>query len=64
MASEPMNLEEMYARLTLEEEEESGLVVEGEAERKQQQTFVLIGKLLTEKNVNFQAMQNVLASLW
>lgn len=28
------------------------------------QTFLLIGKFLTEKNINFNAMQNMMASLW
>lgn len=28
------------------------------------QTHVLVGRFLTEKNINFNAMQNVMASLW
>lgn len=36
----------------------------GEADVVQnKQVFVLIGKFLTDKNINFQAMQNVLAAL-
>ncbi|XP_017254540.1 uncharacterized protein LOC108224425 [Daucus carota subsp. sativus] len=59
-----MSLEEMYARLAMEEEEGGG-EVEGVTENAPQQpTFVLIGRFLTEKNINFQAMQNVLASIW
>lgn len=59
-----MSLEAMYARLALEEEE-GGEQIEGVTENAQQQpTYVLIGRFLTEKNVNFQAMQNVLASIW
>lgn len=27
-------------------------------------TYVLVGRFLTENNINFQAMQNVMASLW
>lgn len=30
----------------------------------QKQTYVLVGKFLTEKNINFMAMQNVMAVLW
>ncbi|KAL8156414.1 hypothetical protein AgCh_001488 [Apium graveolens] len=59
-----MSLEAMYARLALEEEE-GGEQIEGVTENTQRQaTFVLIGRFLTEKNINFQAMQNVLASIW
>ncbi|KAL8119769.1 hypothetical protein AgCh_017033 [Apium graveolens] len=54
----------MYARLAMEEEEGGG-EVEGVTENVQQQpTFVLIGRFLTEKNINFQVMKNVLASIW
>lgn len=64
MTTTSMNLDEMYARMNLEEEDGGGLVV-GENEIKQpRKTFVLVGKLITEKNINFQDMQNVLASLW
>lgn len=64
MASEPMNLEEMYARLALEEDGGEGLIIGKEEGTLPQKTFVLIGRFLTEKNINFQAMQNVLASIW
>lgn len=57
-------LEEMYARMTIEDEEEGGVTVEGEEIIENTQTFVLVGKFLTEKNINFNAMQNVMASLW
>lgn len=64
MASSSTNLEDLYARLSLEEEEDEGVIIpEGEGS-KQQNTYVLVGRFLTEKNINFQAMQNVLASLW
>ncbi|XP_074323064.1 uncharacterized protein LOC141660008 [Apium graveolens] len=58
------NLEQLYSRLTLEEEDVGGIVVGNEEVRPNKKTFMLIGRLLTEKNVNFTAMQNVLASLW
>lgn len=64
MGSNTMSLEAMYARLALEEEE-GGEQIEGVTENTQRQaTFVLIGRFLTDKNINFQAMQNVLASIW
>lgn len=47
MATYPLNLEAMYALLTLEEEEGSG-VVAGESESEvQKPRFVLVGKFLT-----------------
>lgn len=58
------DLEEMYSRMMLEEDEEGGVVVGEEEVVKAATTYVLIGKFLTEKNINFQAMQNVLASIW
>lgn len=65
MASTHQNLEEMYARLTLEEEEEEGEVIVGNDEMaKVKETFILVGRFLTEKNINFIAMQNMMASLW
>lgn len=64
MASSSTNLEDLYARLSLEEEEEGGVIIpEGEVSKKQN-THVLVGNFLTEKNINFNAMQNVIASLW
>lgn len=30
----------------------------------QKLTYMLAGKFLTEKNINFQVMQNLMASLW
>lgn len=57
-----INLEEMYSCLALEEE--AGVVIrEGEIGQRNE-IFVLIGRFLTEKNINFEAMQNVLASLY
>lgn len=53
----------MYARLSLEEEEDEGIVItDGEIE-KPKTTYTLIGHFLTDKNINFNVMQNVLASL-
>ncbi|KAK1376452.1 hypothetical protein POM88_032645 [Heracleum sosnowskyi] len=64
MATSSTNLEDLYSRLSLEEEEDEGVIIpEGEV-TKQQNTYVLVGQFLTEKNINFNAMKNVLASSW
>lgn len=36
----------------------------GEEITVKEQTFILIGKFLTDKNINFKAMQDMMASLW
>lgn len=64
MASSQQNLEEMYARLTLEEEDEGGMLVGDEEVDNDKQTFLLVGRFLTERNINFVAMQSMMASLW
>lgn len=64
MESDQSNLEKLYERLTMEDEADEGIVVcNGEVQDKKE-TFVLVGRFLTEKNINFQVMQNVLASVW
>ncbi|XP_074369671.1 uncharacterized protein LOC141711136 [Apium graveolens] len=64
MASSSVNLEDMYAKLSLTPEEEDGILVREEDVGQIQQKFVLVGLFLTDRNVNFQAIQNVLADLW
>lgn len=54
----------MYAWLALEEEEGEGVLIVATKSVQQQRTFVLIRRFLTDKNINFQAMQNVLVSIW
>lgn len=58
------SLEELYANMSLEEEDEGGVLVAEEVPKTTAPTFVLIGRFLTDKNINFIAMQNVMASLW
>lgn len=53
----------MYARLAIEEEDGERVIVGATENVQQQPTFVLIGRFLTGKIINFQAMQNVLASI-
>lgn len=65
MARSEASLEEMYANLVIEgEEEEDDMVVPNTEVVEQKPTYMLVGKFLTEKNINFQAMQNLMASLW
>lgn len=58
------SLEDLYSKLILEEEEEGGVIVGDGDIVERTQTFVLVGKFLTKKNVNFNEMQNMMASLW
>ncbi|XP_074355733.1 uncharacterized protein LOC141695383 [Apium graveolens] len=64
MSAPATSLEDLYAQLTVEDEGEGGVIVADGEVRNQQATYVLVGRFLTEKNINFKAMQNVLASLW
>lgn len=57
-------LEEMYANLVIDDEEEEGVIVPSNEVVAQKQTYMLVGKFLTEKNINYHAMQNVMAGLW
>lgn len=57
------NMEELYANLRLEDEEEGAIIVGADELKEKQETFVLVGKFLTEKNINFGTTQNVLASV-
>lgn len=59
-----MSLENLYANLSMEDEVEGGIIVGAKEVQEKKSTFILVGKFLTEKNINFQAMQNVMASIW
>lgn len=64
MTHSQQSLEELYANITLEDEEEGGIIVGQNDITEPKETFILVGEFLTEKNINFNAMQNVMASLW
>lgn len=64
MARHDDSLEDIYAKLALEEEDEEGVIVASNEIVVQKQSYVLIGRFLKENNVNFNTMQNVMASLW
>lgn len=58
------SLEDLYARLSIEDEESGGVILGKEVVGQHKESFVLIGRFITEKNINFPAMQTVLSSLW
>lgn len=64
MAYQHQRLEDLYSKLSIADEEQNGLVIGVEEVKQTVKEFSLVGKFLTEKNINFNAMQNVLASLW
>lgn len=64
MEHSKQNLDDLYAKLTMEDEDEGGIIIGANQIVQKRESFVLVGRLLTEKNINFPAMQNVLASLW
>ncbi|KAH9680788.1 CCHC-type domain-containing protein [Citrus sinensis] len=58
-----------YASMSIDEEEESGLILEGDDidggnNVKIEYRFCLVGRFLTDKVINFAAMKNTMASLW
>ncbi|WOG86768.1 hypothetical protein DCAR_0205986 [Daucus carota subsp. sativus] len=64
MEKSKASLEEMCARLVLEDEEGEEILVGEEEVVKTKESFILVGRFLTDKNINFPAMQHVLSSLW
>ncbi|KAL8117463.1 hypothetical protein AgCh_015378 [Apium graveolens] len=57
------SLEKMYANLVIDDEEEE-LIVTGTEIMEAKQTFVLVRKFLTKKNINFNTIKNVMALVW
>lgn len=58
-----------YARISSEEDEEGWLIVEGYAGNEDgpvniEFQFCLVGRFLTDKVINFPAMKNTMALLW
>ncbi|KAL8106625.1 hypothetical protein AgCh_023404 [Apium graveolens] len=54
----------MYANLVIDDEKEGGIIVPSNEVVAQKQTYMLVGKFLTEKHINYHAMQNVMAGIW
>lgn len=59
-------MEEAFAKIQIEEEEQGGLSYENEAEELSEidTKWCLVGRFLTESPIDFQAMQHKTASLW
>lgn len=57
-------IDDLYAKLSIDEEDEGGIIVEDAVTEQDKDSFVLIGRFLTERNINFKAMQNVLSTVW
>lgn len=59
-------MEESFAKIRIEEEEEGGLSYEETQEDLLEidVRWCLVGKFLTDSNIDFQAMQHKMASLW
>lgn len=64
MTAPMTDLEELYARLVLEDQDDGGVIVAEKEVQQTKTTYVLVGRFLTDRTINFNAMQNVLASLW
>ncbi|WOG99984.1 hypothetical protein DCAR_0519340 [Daucus carota subsp. sativus] len=64
MEYDKTNLEKLYEKLVIDDEEDGGVIVGSEETQNKKESFILVGRFLTEKNINLQAMRNVLASLW
>lgn len=59
-------IEEQYANLSIEDDDEEGLVIEeGEEDgSKSDLALCLVGSFLTNRKINFGAMQDTLSSIW
>ena len=60
---------EVYSQLSIDEEEEVGLVfkedeIQAEKEENLNLQFCLVGRFLIDKAINFPAMKNTMAGLW
>lgn len=64
MSHSHKSLEELYVNLILEDGDEGEIVVGKNEVTETKLTHVLVGKFLTEKNINFHVMQNVMPSIW
>lgn len=59
-------MEEAFAKIQIEEEEQGGLSYENETEELSEidTRWCLVGRFLTDSPIDFQAMQHKMASLW
>lgn len=59
-------MEEAFAAIQIEEEEQGGLCYENDSEQLSEidTRWCLVGRFLTDSHIDFQAMQHKMASLW
>lgn len=55
------NIEKLYERLTIGDEDDGGIIVGIGEGQDTKESSVLVGRFLTDKNINFQAMKNTMA---
>ncbi|KAL8089958.1 hypothetical protein AgCh_039427 [Apium graveolens] len=53
-----------YANLSIKENKEGRVIIGVEEIKEKKDTFMLVGRFMADKNINFQAMKNLLASIW
>uniref|UniRef100_A0A803NTB2 DUF4283 domain-containing protein n=1 Tax=Cannabis sativa TaxID=3483 RepID=A0A803NTB2_CANSA len=60
------NLEDQYESLNIADEEEEGLLLDGENDDVSEidDRWCLVGRFLTNRSIDFNAMQNKMAQLW
>lgn len=59
------NIEEQMANLNVEDEENEDLIFEGDVEEEiDRYELCLVGRFLTEKNINTKAMKTKIADVW
>lgn len=64
-----LDVNNAYAGLSIEEEDEGGLIIAGDdiddgGALKGDFRYCLVGRFLTDKVINFPAMKNTMAALW
>ncbi|KAK6140574.1 hypothetical protein DH2020_025681 [Rehmannia glutinosa] len=66
MSNNPLSLDDLCGRMQLAEEDEGGLCIDDTVAEGQTQDlrWCLVGRFLTDRQVNFLAMKNTLASVW
>ena len=65
----PLVVNETYAALSIEEEDDGGLIITGEdvedgRDGRIDFLYCLVGRFLMDKVINFSAMKNIMAALW
>ncbi|KAK6151616.1 hypothetical protein DH2020_014251 [Rehmannia glutinosa] len=66
MSDKNLSIDELCGRMQLEEEEEGGLLLDNldDSVQIQDLRWCLVGRFLSDRQVNFSSMKNMLASIW